>query len=66
MSSVWLVGVILLLSLFLANLVTGLVQVLGVSEPSVVIFLTFGEAFTVLIRGSEGLVEVPGGLFEGS
>jgi hypothetical protein len=65
MSSVRLVGVILLHSLFLANLVTGLVQVLGVSGPSVVTFLTFGEAFTVLVRGSEGLVEVPGGLLEG-
>jgi hypothetical protein len=66
MSSVWLVGVILLLSLFLANLVTGLVQVLGVSEPSVVTFVTFGEVFRWLVRGSEGLVEVPGGLLEGS
>ena len=61
-----LVGVILLHSLFLVDPVVGLVQVLGISGPSVVTFLTFGEVFTVLVGGSEGLVEVSRGLLEGS
>ena len=64
-SSVGLVRALLLLGLFLAAQFLGLVQVLGVSEPSAAVLVTSGEVFK-MIGGFKGLVEVHGCLLESS